>query len=311
MSMSEAANRSSEPELVEFHDDLVRHRYAKLEQVRLHYVEAGPDDGPLVVLLHGFPEFWYSWRHQLAVLPAHGYRVVAPDLRGYNRSDKPSGVRNYAVETLAADVEQLIDALGADRATIVGHDWGGFVAWWFAMLHPSRLERLCVMNCPHPGHALTMMSDPAQLRRSWYMMMFQVPRLPERRLRANDFAAMRKLFRTDPERPGAFSESDIDRYVDALGGASGQAAINYYRAFLRRNPFAVRKLLRPIDAPTQIIWGAKDKHLGLEYAEPPAKWVWDVRVALIEDASHWVQVDAPQRVNELLLDFLPDPTEGK
>lgn len=292
------------PELIPWNDDFVTHHYVQLDEVRLHVVEAG--EGPLVVLLHGFPEFWYSWRFQIPVLVRQGFRVVAPDMRGYNLSDKPAGVRAYRVERLAADVAQLVERLGERRAAVVGHDWGGMVAWWFAMRHPDRLSRLAVLNCPHPEHALAMMRSRTQLEKSSYMLFFQLPWIPERQLGRNGGELLRQMFRKDPEREGAFTEADIDRYVQALSGASMHAALNYYRALLRRSPFAQHRALRPIEAPVQVIWGARDRHLGLEFSRPSSTLVPDLRFELIEDASHWVQVDRPASVNARLKEFL-DP----
>ena len=250
-------------------DPLGNHRFAYSCDVRLHYVERSGDRGaPLVVLLHGFPEFWYSWRHQLVALADAGYRVVAPDLRGYGRSDKPRGIDAYQIETLADDVAHLIEALGAQRASVVGHDWGGMVAWWHAMRHPAQVETLSILNCPHPAHQPRMLSDPAQVKKSRYMLFFQLPKLPEWRLRRDDLAALRRLLRNEPTTPGAFTDADIQRYVYAFDPASTTAAMNYYRAYLRRGRALLREL-RPIDIPTQVIWGTGDRHLGVEYADPP------------------------------------------
>lgn len=290
----------------DFDDGGFRHAYAELDGVRLHFAEpraASNPSRPLVLLLHGFPELWYAWRHQLPALAAAGFRAVAPDMRGYNLSDKPPKISDYRVEQLADDVAALIEALGHEKAVVVGHDWGGVVAWYFAMRHPALLDRLVVMNAPHPGHFLTMMGDPAQLRRSWYMLFFQLPRLPERVFTKNDFASTRALLRHEPERRAAFSERDIEIYARAWRG-SVTSMMNYYRALLRRNPLAMREALRPIDRPVQVIWGARDRHLLTRYAEPPARWVWDLEMNLVDDASHWVQSDRPERVNALLLDFL-------
>lgn len=288
----------------------IEHRYAQLDQVRLHYVERVPEgveDPPVVILLHGFPEFWYAWRYQIEPLAAAGFRVIAPDMRGYNLSDKPAGVVNYRVEALAADVAQLVRELGCEKAHIVGHDWGGFVAWWFAMTYPSALERLVVMNAPHPGHGLAMLADPEQLRRSWYMFFFQLPVLPERRMIRNDYEVVRRTLLAHTERKEAFSSEDLDRYVRAFTMAGPRPMLDYYRALFRRNPLALRRELRPINAPVQVIWGKKDRNLLETYAEPPPRWVWDVRVDYVDDAAHWVQSDRPETVNQLLLDFLrPD-----
>ncbi|HEV8323620.1 MAG TPA: alpha/beta hydrolase [Myxococcota bacterium] len=288
-------------------DALVAHRYAALGDVRLHYVEAGPADGPLVVLLHGFPEFWYSWRHQIPALARAGFRVVAPDQRGYNLSDKPAGVRSYDARILAHDVERLVRACGAARAhAVVGHDWGGGVAWLTAMRHPEVLGRLCVLNCPHPARLLAAFLTARQLRKSWYMFYFQLPFLPERSMAADDFASIRRTFRREPVRPEAFSDDDIQRYVDALSRPGAlTAAVNWYRAMFRQDPRrTLAELRQPVAAPTLVLWGERDPHLGAELAEPDPALVPDVRVVRIDDASHWVQVDAYERVNEALLEFL-------
>lgn len=290
-------------------DELGIHRYAYSGDVRLHYVErSARDDAPLVVLLHGFPEFWYSWRHQLVALADAGYRVVAPDLRGYGRSDKPPGLDAYQIETLTDDVANLVESLGAERASIVGHDWGGLVAWWHAIRHPQQVETLSILNCPHPAHQPRMISDPVQVKKSRYMLFFQLPKVPEWSLRRGDHAKLRRLLREEPSTPGAFSEADIQRYVDAFDEASTTAALNYYRAYLRRGR-SLMKDLRPIDIPTQVLWGTADRHLGLDYADPPTRWVWDVRVEKLEGYSHWLQVDAAAEVNRRLLAFLP-PTRA-
>jgi pimeloyl-ACP methyl ester carboxylesterase len=284
-----------------FDESSVTHRHADLAEVRLHYVEAG--DGPLVVLLHGFPEHWYGWRNQILALAAAGHRVVAPDLRGYNLSDKPRDVRAYRAEALAADVAGLILAAGAERARVVGHDWGAGVAWLFAMAHPERLERLAVLNGPHPARLQrALLSSPAQLARSWYMLFFQVPWLPEVVLRARDHLIVRRSLATEPTRVGAFTKEDLDRYADALARPGAlRGMINYYRAAAR--PSLAPRLAR-VDAPVLSIWGDRDPHLARELAVPGAEWVPNVRVERIPEASHWVQHDAPERVNQLLIDFL-------
>jgi epoxide hydrolase 4 len=189
------------------------HRWVDVHGLRLHCVEAGT--GPLVVLLHGFPEFWYAWRHQIPALADAGYRVVAPDLRGYNTSDKPPRVRDYRPSVLAQDVADLVVALGARSAAVAGHDWGGGLAWLLAIQHPERIERLVVLNAPHPIRLLKSLRSPRQLRRSWYMLAFQAPWLPERLMAARDFQALRRALRQQPTRPGAFTAQDIDRYVAA------------------------------------------------------------------------------------------------
>jgi pimeloyl-ACP methyl ester carboxylesterase len=282
------------------------HRYADLGDVRLHYVEAG--EGPLVLLLHGFPQFWYQWRHQIPALVEAGFRVVAPDMRGYNLSDKPPGVRAYRVELLARDVERLILVCGERTASVVGHDWGAIVAWVAAMHHPGRVERLVILNVPHPARFLDGLLSPGQLLRSSYIFFFQIPRLPEEVICAGDFALLRSALRRDPVRPGTFAAEDIERYLRALARPGAlTATLNYYRALLR-NPGETRALLKRIEAPVLVIWGERDRFLSRRLAEPPRLWVPNLlRVERLQDASHWVAEDRPLEVNTLLLDFLCYP----
>ncbi len=279
------------------------HHYANLGDVRLHYVEAG--EGPLVLLLHGFPQFWYEWRYQIPVLVEAGFRVVAPDMRGYNLSDKPPGVRAYRVELLARDVERLILACGERTATVVGHDWGAIVAWLTAMRHPERVERLAILNVPHPARFLDGLLSPGQVLRSSYMFFFQIPRLPEAVIRAGDFALLRSVLATDPVRPGALTAEDIERYVEAIARPGAlTATLNYYRALLR-SPREMGSLLERIEAPVLVIWGERDRSLSRRLAEPPRLWVPNLlRVERLREASHWVAEDRPREVNTLLLDFL-------
>ena len=280
--------------------------YADLGDVRLHYVEAG--EGPLVVLLHGFPQSYHMWRFQIPALVQGGFRVVAPDMRGYNASQKPDGIGRYRVGELARDVERRIVERGEEKAVVVGHDWGAIVAWFVAMRYPERVEKLGILNVPHPAHffidGLTM---PKQLLRSSYVFFFQIPRLPEKALSAGDFAVLRAGFRRNPARPGAIPAEDADRYVEAMARPGAlTAAINYYRA-LFRYPSETRALLKKVETPTLVIWGEKDVFLSPELAEPSALWVPNLRVERLPDASHWVAEDRPERVNALLLDFLREP----
>src|SRR3954466_2625964 len=277
------------------------HRYAIVDGVRLHYVEAG--EGPLVVLLHGFPEFWWSWRHQIPALVAAGYRVVAPDQRGYAQSDRPPGWGDYRIWRLAAGVAGLISAVGEERAIVVGHDWGAAVAWMVATLHPERVERLAILNVPHPDTMQrTLQRRPRQLLHSWYMFFFQIPWLPERLMR---WGGQRTLQRTYQDaRPGGFPAGAFPRYEEALLGPDGlRGPINWYRAALRRSPRAMPALYRPIPTPVLVIWGEQDRFLTKQMADPDPRWVPDARVGRLPDASHWVQHDEPERVNALLTEF--------
>lgn len=275
------------------------HREASVGGVRLHYVEAG--EGPLVVLLHGFPEFWYGWRRQIPALAEAGFRAVAPDMRGYNLSDKPEGVDAYRVERLVEDVAGLVRHLGAERAHLVGHDWGGVVAWYFAMLRPELLDRLVVVNAPHPAAFAREIRRPDQMLASAYAAFFQLPALPEAVLRAGGFALLERVFRAGPARPGAFTDADVERYKEALGRPGAlTAALNYYRASVRRR----RPEVRPVAAPTLLVWGEKDPHLVVRLAEGLEEWVPGIRVERLPGASHWVAADEPERLSRLLAGFL-------
>jgi epoxide hydrolase 4 len=280
----------------------ITHHEATLNGVNIHYVASG--QGPLVVLLHGFPEFWYSWRHQLNALSNAGFRVVAPDMRGYNTSEKPPRVSDYRYQRLLNDVSGLIEDLGAEPAVVVGHDWGGMIAWGFAANRPDLVRGVVAMNAPHPKAYAAAMRSPLQALRSWYMMLFQLPRLPEAMFRRNNYAMLRNLMAHVPLRPGAFSPEDIELYIQAIAQPGAlTSAINYYRAM--RHSRSASSMFNPptISAPAMLLWGDRDRYLRSQLASASKRYVPHLRVEHIE-ASHWVQNDAPDRVNELLLEFL-------
>jgi epoxide hydrolase 4 len=277
----------------------LREGYAQLGDVKLHYVEAG--DGPLVLLLHGFPEFWYGWRQQITPLVKAGLRVVAPDLRGYNLSSGPDGYAAYSADKLAGDIRGLIRELGAESAMVVGHDWGGTVAWTLAMNHPEVVDRLAILNAAHPRRLNEGLRNPRQLLRSWYFFYFQIPRLPERRARRRHWRFLKRFLRD--ARPH-YTEQEIDRYLTAWSQpGAATAMIDYYRAAVRLSPKHGEP--GPITAPTLIIWGQRDRYLGPKLAEPHHVDVPNLeRVERLPNASHWVHHDEAERVNELLVDFL-------
>jgi epoxide hydrolase 4 len=282
------------------HDGIeIREGYADVGDVRLHYVEAG--EGPLVVLLHGFPEFWFGWRLQIAPLAAAGFRVIAPDTRGYNLSSKPEGFEAYGVDLLADDINGLIAELGAESARLVGHDWGGSIAWTVAMNHPEIVERLAILNAAHPRKLSEGLKHPRQLRKSWYFFFFATPGLPEDVVPLRDWHFFRH-FLHEAEPP--YTDEEIERYVEAWS-QSGAAAgmINYYRASVRQSQKEAVAKLRPISAPTLVIWGEADSYLGSDLAEPHTEDVPNLRVERLADASHWVHHDEAERVNQLLIDF--------
>jgi pimeloyl-ACP methyl ester carboxylesterase len=278
----------------------VREGYADLGEVQLHYVEAG--DGPLVVLLHGFPEFWYGWRLQIQALAAAGFRVVVPDMRGYNLSSRPKGVDSYGIEKLAGDVRDLVHERGAQSALLAGHDWGGSVAWATAMNHPEIVDRLAILNAAHPRKLSEGLHHPGQLRKSWYFFFFALPDLPDAIVHANDWHFFRHFLHD--ARP-AYTAEEMDRYIEAWsqpGAATGM--INYYRSSVRTPAKKAEAAIHPIKAPTLVIWGQRDAYLGQELAEPEHDDVPGLeRVERLPDASHWVHHDDAERVNQLLTNF--------
>lgn len=280
----------------------LEHQRIKTNGVELHVVTAGPSDGPLVILLHGFPEFWYGWRHQIGPLAAAGFRVVAPDQRGYNLSDKPRGLASYTRDVLARDVVGLIDHFGADRAHLVAHDWGGAVAWWTALQHPERVARLAALNIPHPVAMARALRGLTQLRRSWYIAFFQLPWLPEALLARKGYAPLLSVL-TRSCRPGAMSSEERACYREAFGRPGAlRAMLAWYRAVVQRQTERLRSRL--VEAPTLLIWGLRDDALGWQMAQPSIDLCREGRLEMIEDAGHFVALDAPGRVNALLLDFL-------
>lgn len=287
----------------------VERRRIDVGELSLDVHLCGPEDAPLVVLLHGFPESWWSWRHQMAALSAR-FRVAAPTLRGYGASDRPERVADYRMDHLVGDVGGLVRALGRDRARIVAHDWGGGIAWAFAMDRPESCEKLVVCNCPHPAiFTRAIRSNPRQLLRSWYMFVFQLPRIPERLLAARDFRAAERGFRTMVRRRDreVFSDEDIDRIKDALRPpGAARAAVNYYRAAFRNPRFMERYSgSRTISCPTMLVWAEEDDALGNELTldmEPLFSGPFSIR--RIPACSHWVQQERPEEVNQALLEFL-------
>jgi epoxide hydrolase 4 len=276
----------------------LREGYADIGDQRLHYVEAG--DGPLIVLLHGFPEFWYGWRQQIKPLAAAGFHVVAPDMRGYNLSSKPGGVAAYDTGPLAADIRGLIHERGAQSALLVGHDWGGTVAWATAMNHPEVVDRLAILNAAHPRKLLQGLHHPGQLRKSWYFFFFDLPELPESVVHVDHWRFFRHFLR---DVHPAFTPDEIDRYVEAWSQPDASTAmINYYRASVRQKQAEAQ--LRPLQAPTLVIWGQRDRYLGQELAEPDHDDVPNLdHVERLPDASHWVHHDEADRVTQLIADF--------
>ena len=281
----------------------LEHRTVAAKGLNLHAVEAGA--GPPVVLLHGFPDFWYGWRLQIPALVEAGYRVIAPDLPGYNESDPPRTRRGYTTRALADTLAAFIEAAAGEKVVLVGHDWGGVLAWSVAARRADLVRRLVVMNAPHPRIFGRLLWTTSQLRKSWYAFFFQLPWLPERLLAGSDLAVLERAWRKGPRRRGAVTEEDVARYRRAFGRPGAlPAALAYYRKSWRPLAEAGSPGGAPrVDVPTLVIWGEGDPHLDIRNLDGLEEWVSDLTIRRIPEAAHWVQLDTPAQVNELLVAF--------
>jgi pimeloyl-ACP methyl ester carboxylesterase len=269
--------------------------------IELHAVAAGPPDGPVVILLHGFPEFWYCWHKQIEPLAAAGFRVIVPDQRGYNKSSKPRGAANYTLSHLTSDVLAISDQLGAEKIFLAGHDWGAAVAWSTALLHPDRVAKLAILNVPHPSVMLRYLkSNLRQIRRSWYMFLLQLPLLPELVFSAFDFRFGKNAL-LNSSRPNTFSAEGLAQYRAAWSQPGALTAMmNWYRAAARhRSKFPDSK----VHVPTRILWGERDAFLLTEMAHDSLRYCDSAELYTFPNASHWLQHEEPARVSELLIDF--------
>ncbi|XP_076451108.1 epoxide hydrolase 4-like [Babylonia areolata] len=285
------------------------HGYAHLEDVRLHYVSNGDDNKPLMLLVHGFPEFWYSWRHQLREFK-DTYRVVAVDMRGYGDSDRPSAVSDYTLDKLTKDLSQLITALGEEKCVMVGLDWGGVIAWAFALDYPHMLDSLVVINCASiPGYIRQLSSGLRQISKSWYISYFQMPWVPEANFQADDMWRMEQLFRGSHIgiRSDNMTEEDVEAYKYTCQRNGFTAPLNYYRALVRY-PDILYRLSRPdlmVSCPTLLLFGLDDSALDPAIPSLSAKNVsGEAVVKFLEDCGHFSPMDRPREVNQSLRDFL-------
>ncbi|MEM9005078.1 MAG: alpha/beta hydrolase [Cyanobacteria bacterium P01_F01_bin.86] len=279
----------------------MQHNYLETNGVRLHYVTQG--EGPLMLLLHGFPEFWYSWRHQIPAF-AQDYKVVALDLRGYNESDKPAGVAAYALPELIKDVEGAIRALGYNQCVLVGHDWGGAIAWGFAYTHSAMLSHLIVLNLPHPAKFTAGLRTPQQLLKSWYIALFQLPLLPEWILQVGDYAVIRSAFRDQVVNSNAFTAKDLDEFAAAAAKPGALTSmVNYYRNLVQSGGLFSRTW-GILQVPTLMIWGENDFALGKELTYGTDQYVTNFKLHYIPNCNHWVQQEQPELVNRYMHEFL-------
>ena len=273
--------------------------------IQLHAVASGPPDGPVAILLHGFPEFWYSWHQQIEPLASAGLRVIVPDQRGYNLSSKPRGAANYALSHLTSDVLAIAGQLSAEKFFLVGHDWGAAVAWSVALLHPQSISKLAILNVPHPSVMRRYLaSNRRQLRRSWYMFFFQLPFLPEAAFTAFNYRlGIRSLVRSSRE--GTFSPDDLAQYRSAWSQPHALTSmINWYRAAFR---FRTKFPDSTVHVPTRILWGERDAFLLSEMAHASLRYCDSADLYTFANASHWLQHEEPARVSELLIDFFRTP----
>ena len=279
----------------------MQHKYLETNGIQLHYVSEG--EGPLMLFLHGFPECWYSWRHQLSEFSQY-YKAVAVDLRGYNESDKPKEKSAYALSELVADVKGVILALGYERCILVGHDWGGAIAWSFAYEHPKMLEQLIVLNLPHPAKFAEGLKTPQQLLRSWYIALFQLPGIPEFLLSANNYAAIRAAFKNQAINPNAFTAEDLDTLVKAAAKPNAiRSMLNYYRNIFQSEGF-LNKSWPVLKVPTLMVWGENDAALGKELTYGTDAYVENFELHYIPNCSHWVQQEQPEHVNQYIKAFI-------
>ena len=282
--------------------DAYEHVVVPVNGIRLHVVRAGPVDGPVALLLHGFPEFWRGWESQIDALAAAGYRVWVPDQRGYGESDKPQGIDAYGLETLVDDVCALIRRTGKGAATLLGHDWGGVVSWRVAARDPALVERLVVVNAPHPAVMLAHMARGRQRLRSWYMHFFRIPRLPERLLSRNGFRGLTQVL-TQASKAGTFSEAELALYRQAWARPGALTAmLNWYRALMRDRPH-IRADAR-LSMPVLLLWGVQDRALGMEMAQPSIDLCEQGELQRIEGAGHWVLHEAGEEVRRRIRAFV-------
>lgn len=285
----------------------VEFSFVRTNGIQLHVAQLGPANGPLMVLLHGFPEFWYGWKKHLPALAAAGYRVWAPDQRGYNLSDKPPRVRDYQLDLLVQDILGLLDQAGRERATVIGHDWGAVVAWWLASNYPERLERAVIINVPHPlVMRRLLLSSPRQLLRSWYVFALQLPYLPEWGARRRNWHDVVNVMRSS-SLPGTFSDQDFDEYRRAWSQPGAYSAmVNWYRAIMRHGLRSPRHSRIP--TPLRILWGQRDQFIGPEAADLSLEKCERGELIRFEENTHWVQHERPEDIcRQILKPTLPPP----
>jgi len=286
---------------------LGEHKFVLLKDIKMHYVEAGDSSNPLMLFCHGFPECWYSWRHQIRHF-SDRFRTVAIDMRGYCETDKPHSISDYTMEKLVGDVKDVIETLGHEKCILVGHDWGGAVCSAFAQIYPEMLSHLILMNIPHAAaFKQHVEKNPSQLLKSWYMFFFQLPTLPEIFLRSNDFSMIEEVFTQTAKGASRTpcSPEETEAYKFAMSQTRGATGpINYYRAALRYKP--TYDINKKITVPTLRIWGEQDEYLESKMAELSGDYHTKHVLHYIPTGSHWVMLDEPEQVNNLIDSYLAE-----
>jgi len=286
--------------------DAIQYQIVRANGIDFNVAMAGSGER-LALCLHGFPESSFSWRYQMPLLARLGYRVWAPDLRGYGRSSRPKGVEAYALEELQEDVASLIEAAGAKHVVLIGHDWGALIAWYYAMFGLPPISKLIIMNVPHPALAEQGLRTWRQLVKSWYIFFFQLPKIPEWLLARNSCEAIGRAFRRMAVDKSRFPDEVLRVYQDAAAQPGALTAmVNYYRALLRS---LRRNRLRGtprIDTPTLMIWGEADAALGKELTYGTGEYVSHLTLRYLPNVSHWVQQEAPETVNAMMEAWLLD-----
>lgn len=286
-------------------DPDVREATFEHDGIRLWARLAGPEDGPLVILLHGFPEFGYGWRRQMGALAAAGFRVVAPDQRGYGQSSKPLDITSYRIARASADAVAIADRLGHEKFHLAGHDWGGMAAWDLVIRYPERVHAAVIMSAVHPdvvrrsGRFLA--RHPTQLLRSSYMIFFQIPWLPERLMSAFNHKWLEQML-VWTSRAGTFSADELVRYRDAWaqpGAVSGM--VNWYRALFRmtRTPKHIERRVR---VPVRIAWGLRDVFLLPALGEESLHYCDDAAMVRFPTAGHWLHLEEPEAISRLFIE---------
>ena len=280
----------------------LRERYIETNGIKLHVMEAGPADGPMMLFLHGFPEFWYAWRRQIGYFAEKGYLVVVPDQRGYNLSDKPQGIAAYKIDELAKDIVGLIDAYGRKQILLVGHDWGASVSWWLSIKYPERISKMVILNVPHPKvMAKEMFSNPEQMQRSWYIFYFQLPGAVEHLAASTNYQWVLNLI-TSNAKPGAFSPADLEKYRTAFAQPGAfSAMVNWYRASVQTKQEQPKSY--SVDVPLLFMWGEEDIAMLTKMADDSMPYCKQGKLIKMPGVSHWIQHEQADRVNALIEEF--------